>query len=341
MEKTRKDDMEYLKERLEALGEPELPASLTAAALFERLDRGELALPEEDARTEAPEEKVIPWQRLVRRGLPLAACLALVALVWQGLGGAVTGSDMVASGAASSSAAAQMAPFAADSAAPKERAAEPEEEAGAAPEMAAAPAPENGIVTESAQDAAPAPDGLLAALPEEDELTNPDTAGGEAPQKENPATGGGGESFDEDDPLTGGGGASFGEAEEMTPDTGGPVGGAAPDLSGEAPAESVGPSAAWDRAAEEQILSAAGEKAPEGLVPELSWWWRPDGGTVEARVIYRDAAGEKAEAAILTFQAEGEGEDPGLTLISIAPEEAAAKPGPSAGRTGPDPGLGG
>ena len=117
----------------------------------------------------------------------------------------------------------------------------------------------------------------------------------------------------------------------MAPDTGGPAG---------AP-ESVGPSAAWDRAAEEQILSAAGEKAPDGLVPELSWWWQPDGGTVEAKVIYRDAAGEKAEAAILTFQAEGEGEDPGLTLISIAPEEAAAKPGLSAGRTDPDPGLGG
>ena len=339
MEKTRKDDMEYLKERLEALGEPELPASLTAAALFERLDRGELALPEEDARTEAPAEKVIPWQRLVRRGLPLAACLALVALVWQGLGGAVTGSDMVASGAASSSAAAQMAPFTADSAAPKERAAEPEEEAGAAPETAAAPAPENGIVTESAQDAAPAPDGLLAALPEEDELTNPDTAGGEAPQKENPATGGGG-SFDEDDPLTGGGGASFGEAEEMTPDTGGPVGGAAPDLSGEAPAESVGPSAAWDRAAEEQILSAAGEKAPEGLVPELSWWWRPDGGTVEARVIYRDAAGETTDAAVMTFSFWEEGGRPVLELMSILPDEL-KRESASIAPTDPDPGLGG
>ena len=36
-----------------------------------------------------------------------------------------------------------------------------------------------------------------------------------------------------------------------------------------------------------------------------------------------------------------EGDAPVLTLISVAPEEEPAKPGPSTGRTDPDPGLGG
>ena len=326
MEKTRKDDMEYLKGRLEALGEPELPASLSPEALFDRLDRGELTLPEEDgAQEKAPAGKVIPWQRLVRRGLPLAACLALVALVWQGLAGGadMTGSSglVAADRAASSSAAAaaEAAPFAAANNALPEESGEPTQEEAqesAQDSLDGSTAPDNG--------------GLLASAQQSEE---------EAEDKANPSTGGGGPQGgdEEGNPSTGGGGA---EREE--PDTGGPAGDAAPDISGEVPADSVGPSAAWDKAVEEQISAIAAEQAPQaGLTPDLSWWWQPDSETVEARVIYRDAAGEKDSAVIMTFLTDHKGDAPILTLISTAPDEAPAKPGPSTGRTDPDPGLGG
>ena len=332
MQEHGKNDLEYLKERLEALGEPELPASLSPEALFDRLDRGELTLPEEDgAQEKAPAGKVIPWQRLVRRGLPLAACLALVALVWQGLAGGADmagGSGLVAADRAASSsaaAAAEAAPFAAaNNALPGESGEPTQEEA-----------------QESAQDsldgsAAPDNGGLLASAQQSEEG---------AEEKANPSTGGGGPQGgdEEGNPSTGGGGAqSGGEAEREEPDTGGPAGDAAPDISGEVPADSVGPSAAWDEAVEEQISAIAAEQAPQaGLTPDLSWWWQPDSETVEARVIYRDAAGEKDSTVIMTFLADQEGDAPVLTLISTAPEEEPAKPGPSTGRTDPDPGLGG
>lgn len=77
---------ERLKQKLELLGEPTLPDSLTAEELFRRMDSGELVLPEEiEVEAEAaPSEKVIPWAKVLRRGLPIAACLALVVFIAQG-----------------------------------------------------------------------------------------------------------------------------------------------------------------------------------------------------------------------------------------------------------------
>lgn len=77
---------ERLKEKLELLGEPTLPDSLTAGELFRRMDSGELVLPEEpEVEAEAaPPENVIPWAKILRRSVPIAACLALVVFISQG-----------------------------------------------------------------------------------------------------------------------------------------------------------------------------------------------------------------------------------------------------------------
>lgn len=77
---------ERLKKKLELLGEPTLPDSLTAEELFRRIDCGELVLPEEpEVEAEAaPSDKVIPWMKVLRRGVPIAACLALVVFIAQG-----------------------------------------------------------------------------------------------------------------------------------------------------------------------------------------------------------------------------------------------------------------
>lgn len=90
-------DLEYLREKLALLGEPELPPALSAAALFQRMEEGSLSLPEEDPLEEtaaagkapvgeSPSQggKVISWKKVLRRGIPLAACLALVLMVYQG-----------------------------------------------------------------------------------------------------------------------------------------------------------------------------------------------------------------------------------------------------------------
>ena len=73
---------EKLKQKLELLGEPTLPDSLSAKALFRRMDSGELVLPDEEAPVST--QKVIPWAKVLRRGVPIAACLALVVLLSQG-----------------------------------------------------------------------------------------------------------------------------------------------------------------------------------------------------------------------------------------------------------------
>ena len=66
-------DLDFLREQLSRLDEPELPPSLTSAALFARMDEGALTLPEEEAAK--AEKKVIPWGRVVRRPGPGAAPL--------------------------------------------------------------------------------------------------------------------------------------------------------------------------------------------------------------------------------------------------------------------------
>lgn len=70
---------EKLKQKLELLGEPALPESLSAEALFRRMDSGELVLPDDP-----PAPKVIPWAKVLRRGVPIAACLAVVVFLAQG-----------------------------------------------------------------------------------------------------------------------------------------------------------------------------------------------------------------------------------------------------------------
>ena len=73
-------DLKYLQEKLALLEEPPLPPSLTAEALFRRLDAGELSLPEQapgeeppeeqaspEVPAEAPDGKVLPWSRPLRR----------------------------------------------------------------------------------------------------------------------------------------------------------------------------------------------------------------------------------------------------------------------------------
>ncbi len=91
-------DLEYLREKLALLGEPELPPALSAAALFQRMEEGSLSLPEEDPLEEtaasgkapageSPSQggKVISWKKVLRRGIPLAACLALVLMAGEKL----------------------------------------------------------------------------------------------------------------------------------------------------------------------------------------------------------------------------------------------------------------
>lgn len=76
------NDLELLKEQLSRLGEPELPPSLTSGALFARLDEGTLTLPEEEPLPEKP--KTIAWGKIARQWAPLAACLAVVFLLYRG-----------------------------------------------------------------------------------------------------------------------------------------------------------------------------------------------------------------------------------------------------------------
>ncbi len=76
------NDTERLKQKLALLGEPALPASLSAEALFRRMDEGRLTLPEREPEEET--RKVIPWAKVMKRGLPVAACFALVVALYQG-----------------------------------------------------------------------------------------------------------------------------------------------------------------------------------------------------------------------------------------------------------------
>jgi len=78
------NDTERLKQKLALLGEPALPASLSAEALFRRMDEGRLTLPEREPEPEEETRKVIPWAKVMKRGLPVAACFALVVALYQG-----------------------------------------------------------------------------------------------------------------------------------------------------------------------------------------------------------------------------------------------------------------
>ena len=307
-------DMEYLRKRLEVLEEPELPASLSPEALFARMDRGELTLPEEETQPEEAQKKVIPWNQVLRRGLPLAACLALVVLAWQGtLGKITTASDANLAGV-------QQAPALSSSAAAAQEAA-PYRMAADEAEDETAQAPENAAQEKNQSMLTAAPPQADGSAGEEESASAQDAE----KEKENPPTGGGGPQ-EKEDPDTGGGTP----AADDWPDTG-----------GDGLLDSVGPDAAWDQAVQEQISAIAAEKAPEaGLTPWLAWWWCPDDATVEAKVIYRDAQGEEVSAVVITFLVT-EGDTPSLELDSIRDAQEKDKPAPTEGRIDPDPGLGG
>lgn len=187
---------ERLKRKLELLGEPALPEGLTAEALFRRIDSGELALPpEEEAPAQPgtePAPKVIPWAKVLRRGVPIAACLALVVYLSQGglwrmgsSGGSFTGN-----------AAAPQAAAAADQAAPLEQySLDAENNAGAPEEPDPGPRAiaidnDNGVeeADEDTADAAPS-DGAIARAENSDEKSVDTVADAEDPDNANPDSG--------------------------------------------------------------------------------------------------------------------------------------------------------
>ncbi len=104
------NDTERLKQKLALLGEPALPASLSAEALFRRMDEGRLTLPDREPEPEEETRKVIPWAKVMKRGLPVAACFALVVALYQGqrgLNGAPAPADYTPAPAAAPENAAQ------------------------------------------------------------------------------------------------------------------------------------------------------------------------------------------------------------------------------------------
>ena len=301
-------DLAYVREQLSQLKEPELPPALTAAALFARLDEGTLHLPEEE--TPAPgEEKqnetaaAIPWRKLAKRWLPLAACLAIVLLLHQGyqvgLARNFNGSSApMASSAPAAEAAPQtpeLAMYSAEDAAVEE---EPSAES-AAQEAPADGAAENGrlksALTASAAPPPPAPEPAPApALPAE-----PETSGGsdadsvppENTEKPNPPTGGGGIE-DGADPDPG---------EDMHPDTGGGDEPSNPDF-GVTDSGEEGPSLYKQLKGQMEEI-AAGNSPDETLTCDVtSSHWPDDGKTLEFTARYlEDVGGKRVERAQRTF----------------------------------------
>lgn len=189
-------DLDFLREQLSRLDEPELPPSLTSAALFARLDEGALTLPEEEAAK--AEKKVIPWGRVVRRWAPLAACLVLVLLLYQGrevgLARNFAASQSLTESAAGDSQVPEIIAYSLpeDSAADAGGEMPKESPLRRAPELAADSAENSGEVQKSAVTAAPpAPEPSLAppasGLPEAEEDSGSDGGSGDRP---NPPTGG-------------------------------------------------------------------------------------------------------------------------------------------------------
>lgn len=344
-------DLEFLREKLALLGEPELPPALSAAALFRRMDEGSLALPEEETPEEtflaawegpdgeeAPEEalpaagkaagedteaaappagKVIPWRKALRRGIPLAACLALVLLVYQGrevgLAKNFSGASPAASAAPSSAAAVydaepesakENAPLlrsyqSAD--APVETPEEGQDQSAATASGAPAPAPapasaaQNSATEKSAADA-PADD------------ANPDTngtTGSDGQTSENPDVGGG--EMAPTHPDSGGL-----ETEPMHPDDEEPEGN--PDLGWGDPEEEA-KADQRDQFIEDQAMAVAARYAPkEGLTPKWygiyqSWNESFDQAEVNFLIHYYDQEGQKVASYSFNFILT-EGDDP-------------------------------
>lgn len=208
-------DQEYLREKLALLGEPELPDSLSAESLFRRLDAGELSLPEE-----GPEKspKVISWVPMVKRTLPIAACLALVLILYQGYEVGLA-RNFNSSGAAAprmaqssamdapaeaertedssnqESAAVSSAPAAAAEVAPEEPEPSPRMKAygdlsEGSPDTGGASfdkAPENEMMMDLPEEEIPLANPDIGSVTVTEEPSNPDTSGAGAADSETPA----------------------------------------------------------------------------------------------------------------------------------------------------------
>lgn len=308
-------DLEFLREKLALLGEPELPPALSAAALFRRMDEGSLTLPEEEAPvgaspawegtageetlpaagdTEAaapPAGKVIPWRKVLRRGVPLAACLALVLLVYQGrevgLAKNFSSANQAAPAAPSSAAAAyDAAPESAEENAPLLR----------SYQSADAPAE----VSENGQD-----QNTLTASGAPAPASAAQNAATEKSAAEAPA--------DDANPDVGGG-----EMAPVHPDSGEPETDLNPDIGwGEVDEE-------WERRTQSlqaQALEAASRHAPrEGLTPVFCGSSEePDSKEIDFFIVYCDQEGREVASNQFCFILADETDpaNPRLELVAI------------------------
>lgn len=263
-----------LKEKLELLGEPALPAGLSAEALFRRMDEGSLALPAEEPEQDAP--KVIPWARVTKRALPVAACLALVLILYQGQQTALAKnfSNSTTSSAAQVPAPAAAAPESViqENADENRELAAYDDSEGASPSSAAiAPRLANGSMTDIPQkaEAAPAPQMEEKAA----EQTAPADGAGDTRKKERES-----ESFDR---------ATGGEND---------TGDAAPAFSD---GWRTGPEYSLRvRETESQMKEIAQSYCPrEGLIPCcFARVWSAEDDWVEFEVKYRNEKGETVTA---------------------------------------------
>lgn len=278
---------------------PSLPASLTAEALFRRLDEGTLALPEETAASPAPAQApaepapaeksagVIPWQRALRRWLPAAACLVLVLLLYRNRQPAPMARNLTSQAVPSSQAAVSAAEDApAESGSPENAPAAAA--APPAPEPAQAPAPQSGGLrsdrnggAESRKDAADSA-GPESAAPAEEEYLNSGAGG--------PPTGG-----TDANPDTGP------NNPPGTPDTGGgdpDTGGGEPDI----PPRTL--------AVYEAMKSLARANAPAGCTYAISSYdWLTEEGQLTFQVLYLDEDDEDAGSLLFTCQVREEEKD--------------------------------
>lgn len=312
-------DLEFLREKLALLGEPELPPALSAAALFRRMDEGSLTLPEEEAPVgaspawegtageEAPEEalpadgdteaaappagKVIPWRKALRRGVPLAACLALVLLVYQGR---EVGLAKNFSGASPAAPAAPSSAPAAYDAAPESA----EENAPLLRSYQSADAPAE--VSENGQD-----QNTLTASGAPAPASAAQNAATEKSAAEAPA--------DDANPDVGGG-----EMAPVHPDSGEPEPDLNPDIGwGEVDEE-------WERRTQSiqaQALEAASRHAPrEGLTPVFCGSSEDsDGKEFEFFIVYCDQEGREVASNQFCFILADETDpaNPRLELVAI------------------------
>lgn len=302
-------DLKYLQEKLALLEEPPLPPSLTAEALFRRLDAGELSLPEQapgeeppeeqaspEVPAEAPDGKVLPWSRPLRRWLPLAACLVVVLLLYRGyqaglsngFGGASAAAPQMAAevvmedsdsdGGSSADAAGVPAPLAAPP--PPE----PGPAAGDGPGEEAQKRSLPGSEAATSGESAPTEDVPTEnTLPENIPAGNApaETASPEGSGPDSPPAGEDGEAGLAGSPPVEAPGPGGGDG-DGNPDTGGSDSGSAPG------------NIHWFQGVDVQMKALSLKYAPEGLSPGIRGflWNHPEEGQMIFDVCYRDKEGE-------------------------------------------------